>query len=97
MLSFDHKMHVRLSKESSILAKQYRIDCGLEKAESKKVIIKKEVPVIETIIEKAPVIEDRVEYSRDDLKVMLSEAEIKFFNWAKTEALLEICIRNELI
>jgi len=85
MLSFDHWTHCRLLKESSKLAQQYRVDCGLEKAE----VV--EAPVVKDVIEESK------DYTRDDLKVLLTWSEIKFFNWAKTEKLLELCIENKLI
>lgn len=102
-------MHCRLMKESSVLAKQYRIDCGLESSKPKavkstpNVVITEKTdtqpnPNIETPIIKET-IEEKVkpEYNRDDLKIILDKSETKYFKWAKTEKLLEICIKNKLI
>jgi len=59
-MSFDHRTHVRLMKESSELAKKYRIDCGLEE----KVAVE-ETPVIKlehtTVQPKVEVPEEVVE------------------------------------
>ena len=94
MLSFDHQTYCRLLQQSSKLAEDYRADCGL----------KKEKPVVlkpENIMPKGEVTlvdwKKEKEYSREDLKEILKKWEIKFFNWAKTPKLLEICIENKLI
>lgn len=75
MPSFSHKTYVNLRSQSSELAKQYRIDCWLEK----------------------PVEIQEKEVTRDELKDKLNNADIKYFKWAKTEKLLELCIENNLI
>ena len=98
MLSFDHKTHARLMKESSILAKQYRIDCWLEKPEVKQEdVIQENIEtqdVWQEVIEESP---EKKDYSREDLKEMLITSDIKFFNNAKTDKLLKLCIENKLI
>lgn len=41
--------------------------------------------------------EEKEEVNREELIQKLKEREIKFFPWAKTEKLLELCIQNSLI
>ena len=91
-------MHCRLMKESSVLAKQYRIDCGLESSKQKVVKVEK-TPTKTVVKEEIDVIipKEEKEYNRDDLKAILEKNEVKYFKWAKTEKLLEICIKNKLI
>jgi len=94
MLSFDHPTYCRLLQQSSELANKYRADCGLK--QEKPVILAKEniMPTWEVELVDWDTIKD---YSRDDLKKLLQEGEIKFFNWLKTEKILDMCIENKLI
>jgi len=87
MLSFDHGMYVRLKNTSSKLAKQYRIDCWLEKPEQ---ITEEPQIAVESN-------EFKVEYTREDFKSILEKWKIKYFKWATTQKLLELCTLNNLI
>jgi len=94
MLSFDHPTYCRLLQQSSKLAEDYRNDCGLKK---EKPVVLKEENIMPTKEVKLIDWEKEKDFSRDDLKELLKKGEIKFFNWAKTEKLLQICIENKLI
>ena len=50
MQSFNHKMYVNIMRESAELAKQYRIDCWLEKKVEETPIIEAPKEVLDTVI-----------------------------------------------
>ena len=82
MADFNHKTYVTLLNTSAELAKQYRIDCWLEKPEEKQVeILNKETK----------------ELTREELKEILTTAEIDFQWNAKTDKLKELALENNLI
>ena len=86
MLSFDHKTYTRLLRTSTELAKQYRIDCGLdmpERVEKVEDVIEgtdtESEVVAETEVALEAVEEPKKEYSRDELKELLNNAEVQYF------------------
>jgi hypothetical protein len=109
MLSFDHWMHVRMLKESSELARKYRIDCWLEKVKiidpeknietAPKEEIKETWPKVAESLENVSFkeIKETVDFTKEDLISKLKEAKIPYHWNSKDETLLKLCIENNLI
>ncbi len=93
-LSFCHWTYCRLLNQSSELANKYRADCWLKK---EKPVVLKEENIMPTKEVSSVHKDETKDFSRDDLKELLSKSDITYFKWLKTEKLLQLCIENKLI
>ena len=89
-LSFDHSTYIRLTKISSNTAAKYRTDCGLD-------IVKKTIEVkgISPVVEVKKT--EEITIDREQMKELLTNAEVEFKGNASNVTLLELIKENWLI